>query len=153
MRLVTVARKPCAASGTTANVVENQAGALNIDACRIRTEEKMSFSKASPYHDAAGNLGRTWNPTSTPGIEREQHAGGRWPANVLLVRRLDSDAGCPVASLDAQGRAAGSHSAGVAIGPRRSKDKRPGFGNFGTEHVWRFGDEGGVSRFFKQVGP
>jgi site-specific DNA-methyltransferase (adenine-specific) len=81
MEPITVARKPLI--GTVAdNVLTHGTGALNIDGCRVATAEKMSFSKAAPFTEN-GQQGRTWNPTSTPGIEREQNASGRWPANLI----------------------------------------------------------------------
>ena len=78
---IILARKPLI--GTVAdNVLTHGTGALNIDGCRVATAEKMSFSKAAPFTEN-GQQGRTWNPTSTPGIEREQNASGRWPANLI----------------------------------------------------------------------
>ena len=65
------------------NVLRHGTGAINVDGCRIGTNgEKLSCSTADPYHGADGSQ-RTWNKTSTRGIEREQHTQGRWPANVI----------------------------------------------------------------------
>lgn len=76
-----LARKPF--EGNIAdNVLQFGTGALNIDACRIPTDEKLPCSKAVPYHAADGSQ-RTWNPTSTKGIKREQHEAGRFPANLI----------------------------------------------------------------------
>lgn len=83
MRIVTLARKPFTGS-VAQTVVEHGTGVLNLDDTRISTSERMSFSRAAPYTDAEGVQGRTWNPTSTRGIEREQHEKGRWPANVVF---------------------------------------------------------------------
>jgi hypothetical protein len=207
MRIITVTRKPVEGS-TTANVVENQAGVLNIDACRVTTSEKMSFSKAAPYHDAEGHQGRTWNPTSTPGVEREQHQGGRWPANVILQHQPDCEIigernvstgtahrersggktifsetdkkplpnmsyanpdgtetipawactdACPVAVLDIQ---SGSLTSGTGAVKRASSKDRTGnrSATYGAESraegtpIPTYGDTGGASRFFKQLG-
>ena len=102
---VVVARKPLIGT-VAANVLAHGTGALNIDGCRVATADRLSCSKASPYNDVDGGQGRTWNPSSTPGIEREQHADGRWPANLLLTHAPgcgdECAPGCPVAALDAQ---------------------------------------------------
>ena len=90
MRVLTLVRRPFEGS-VTANCLEHASGALNIDSTRIETTDKMSFSRAAPLHESGGEQGRTWNPTSTPGIEREQHSGGRWPANVLVSETASCD--------------------------------------------------------------
>ena len=83
MRTIHVLRKPCSEGTVAANVLRHGTGAINVDGCRIGTGgERLSCSRADPYHAADGSQ-RTWNPTSTKGIEREQHSAGRWPANVL----------------------------------------------------------------------
>jgi site-specific DNA-methyltransferase (adenine-specific) len=89
---IILARKPLI--GTVAkNVLRYGTGALNIDACRIGTGgEVLSCSKADPYHAKDGTQ-RTWNPTSTRGVEREQHTLGRWPANLILVHHPDCRSG------------------------------------------------------------
>lgn len=66
------------------NSLQYGTGGINIDSSRIHTTEQMSFSKAAPFTSSEGEQGRTWNPTSTPGMDREQHSGGRWPANLVL---------------------------------------------------------------------
>ena len=87
MKTIAITRKPLA--GTVAsNTLEHGCGGLNIDAGRIDTGgEVLSCSKADPYHAADGTQ-RTWNPTSTRGIDRTQHQAGRWPAN-LILQHLD----------------------------------------------------------------
>lgn len=86
MKTITLARKPLV--GTVANnVLKYGSGGLNIDASRIGTGgEVLSCSRADPYHAADGTQ-RTWNPTSTRGIDRTQHQYGRFPANLILVDR------------------------------------------------------------------
>lgn len=72
---VILARKPLI--GTVAsNVLQHGTGALNIDGCRVRSEEDCGRQRGSfPHSDDAwgrGNLDRT-----------EGSPLGRWPANVL----------------------------------------------------------------------
>ena len=95
-----LARKPLSEKNLADNILKWDTGAINVDGCRIPTEgEKLSCSKADPYHAKDGSQ-RTWNPTSTRGMEREQHPGGRWPANVVLDEEaaaiLDEQTGASV---------------------------------------------------------
>lgn len=81
-----MARKPCASSSTTANVVEHEAGALNIDACRVGTFKSTTPSGFDRYNDKLAEQG--YRPGSyqkgTPPLPTSE---GRWPSNVLLVHR------------------------------------------------------------------
>ena len=65
------------------------------------------------------------------------------------------ESGCPVARLDADSLAGGMHSAGKARSSGQAKQDQSG-GLFGVgQHEGngvRFGDTGGASRFYKQVG-
>ena len=58
--------------------------------------------------------------------------------------------GCPVARLDANSLAGGMHSAGSSRSAKREAGKTGMFPMDGDGH--RFGDSGGASRFYKQVG-
>jgi len=91
MRVVTVSRRPCIASSTTANITEYEAGAINIDACRIgfSSVQDQGTYKAN----ASGDRGHEDNRTR--GLDFKMGCGtadgtGRWPANVVLMHR----AGC-----------------------------------------------------------
>ena len=73
---ITVARKPF--KGTVAaNVLEYGTGALNVDGCRVAGEPWKA-------HSATG-LGsvKFFTMDKTPVIEKEPHALGRWPANLI----------------------------------------------------------------------
>lgn len=73
---VIMARKPL--SGTVAaNVLAHGVGAINIDGCRVPTEEIITATR----NTALGRLNDdAWQPR--PGVY-EQKAGGRFPANVI----------------------------------------------------------------------
>lgn len=58
--------------------------------------------------------------------------------------------GCPVARLDADSLAGGMHSAGSNRSAKRGAGKTGMFPMDGDGH--RFGDRGGASRFYKQIG-
>jgi len=73
---VTVARKPFA--GTVAdNVLQHGTGAINIDACRIETEDGATFARhVAPSHFSGS--GREPGEVYFTGSDK-----GRWPANLI----------------------------------------------------------------------
>lgn len=133
---IVVARKSPA--GTVAqNVLEHGAGALNIDGCRIATEEQWA-GDPRPYEGANG-----FGPGDEDGWDgnwtkrSESHSAGRWPANVVL----DEDA---AAMLDEQ--SGELHSQDPVT--RQSRSEISGVTEMGTERSIEYADRGGASRFF-----
>ena len=125
---VVVARKPLI--GTVAeNVKQYGTGALNIDACRIGTEEMQRTASSGEVISlntsmSSPNYGRVDAGTVT----------GRWPANVILD---ESQA----AELDRQ--------SGVTTAGAAGKKGSSGFaGGYDGEYDVPYGDTGGASRFF-----
>jgi hypothetical protein len=150
MKIITVARKPIRGSATQ-NVIEHGCGALNIDGTRINQGEQPQTTTA-PGWDSINrkNAEHGYRPSDYDqgGAQYVPSNLGRWPANVIL----QGDA--VAADLDEQGELMGAHSAGVA----RTKDvtspyQASSYRLMVTRQMNRFGDEGGVSRFFKQVKP
>lgn len=89
MKIVTVARKPCASSSTTANVVEHGAGALNIEECRVSYRGPDDL-KETLARNPGTDRRVTSNLYDTESVSRPMqrtHTGGRWPPNVMLVHR------------------------------------------------------------------
>ena len=130
---IVVARKPL--SGTVAgNVLEHGTGALNIDGCRIATDEPLAS-----HHGTGGGAGHTtgkWNEVYQRGDagERNTHTAGRWPANVVL----DPEA---AAALDKQ--------SGITTAGAAGKKGSSGFVNgYDGDYEVPYGDTGGASRFF-----
>ena len=78
---VIVARKPCEGSCVD-NVLMYGVGGLNIDGCRIPTDEKLSISTSTTekYGRNAFYSSKTMNNP-----ERTQDPNGRYPANVILT--------------------------------------------------------------------
>ena len=74
MELITVARKPF--TGTVANnVLEHGTGAINIDGCRVGTDENLGRAA----HESKG-----WKNTSgMTGSMNDDWKKGRWPANLI----------------------------------------------------------------------
>lgn len=75
---IVLARKPI--EGTVAaNVLAHGAGALNIDGCRVGTDEVIVATR----NVALGSSGSgVYGGENVPGVY-EQKPGGRWPANIL----------------------------------------------------------------------
>lgn len=130
---VVVARKPLIGT-VAANVQEYGTGALNIDACRIGTEQIQvnNYADRGPFGESQVGNGYE-SKTST----------GRWPANVILdesqAAELDKQSG--VTSSKAGGRSTRA-SSGTWV-------SSTGMGIPGTD-LPRTGheDQGGASRFF-----
>lgn len=129
---ITVARKPLV--GTVAeNVLGHGTGALNIDGCRVATDDKLSCSTAAPYANE-----RTWNASATPGIEREQSALGRWPANLIHDGSDEVVAGFPHTQSGARNGKRSENKSGIGTFHENERDT----GNF--FHA----DKGSAARFF-----
>lgn len=74
---IILARKPL--DGTVAgNVLKHGTGALNIDACRVATDETIA-----PFGSPKQSRGGIMNATDAAREQFEQHAAGRWPSNIL----------------------------------------------------------------------
>jgi len=132
---IILARKPL--SGTVAaNVTQYGTGAINVDGCRIGTEEDTS----RPNGASALGQGAGWNAHANRQGVGGGNPAGRWPANVCL----DEDA---AALLDAQ---SGERKAGVAVKRNGvTSNGVTGWGKAppGTPDIG-YGDSGGASRFF-----
>ena len=156
MRVVTLARKPLSESSVASNVLEHGTGALNINASRIGTGEDKGVW---PVTDRKGRAsfnsaedGSLNNPVET------DKTVGRWPANLLLEHHdrchattdWDCEPGCPVAELDGQ---TGSLLPQGAPKLKNTKDTSfLGIQFGGASDSTFYGDSGGASRFFKQIG-
>jgi hypothetical protein len=89
VRIVTVARKPRASSSTTANVIEHEAGALNVDACRIgyaSADDLRETLSRNPGTDRRFTSNLYDTESETRPMQRTNPTG-RWPANVILLHR------------------------------------------------------------------
>ena len=125
---VVVARKPLIGT-VAANVLEHGVGGLNIDGCRIGTDQVGWGGGGSALHE--GGLSREGGyarPTT-----------GRWPANVILdedqAEVLDGQSG--VTSSRASAGRNGSDDGGTTWNLQRAADEVRGHD-----------DTGGASRFF-----
>ena len=158
---IVLARKPLAEKTVARNVLAHGTGALNIDGCRIGTEERTQrgigagafrlhgFStveelreaaaaggKCPDGRDAAATLARWDAVADTP----PEIVSGRWPANVLLDHHAAAWVDEQSGHLHAQDPAT-----------RASRSKRTGVTQMGTGKSVEYDDRGGpsgASRFF-----
>lgn len=148
---IVVARKPLV--GTVAmNVLLHGTGAINIDGCRIETDEQLQGSTVrDDIRGGAFAAGHKPNPGDIPPYV--QNGMGRWPANVihdgsdevLAAFPTDSKLGTGVVKVSAGG--AGRTVSG-SMNP--SGMNVAGKINVGARD---FGDSGSAARFFKQCAP
>jgi site-specific DNA-methyltransferase (adenine-specific) len=125
-----LARKPLA--GTVAqNVLQYGTGGINIDGCRIETDDKWDVRPHRSDENLCYGKGL--------GVGLPQNPGGRWPANILLDE----------VSAEMMDEQSGDSNSGI----RRSDDSHSVSGS--TFHIQRDGitsrghnDSGGASRFF-----
>lgn len=139
---IVLARKPLAEKTVARNVLAHGTGAINVDACRIATEENLNggaYAKVGNRGVSASlHAGSGMNtPGKTVGTEYVQPSG-RWPANVLLDQHaaawVDEQSGI-TQSPTSTGRGAGGQNGMYSpIG--------------GQGAVPAPGDKGGASRFF-----
>lgn len=128
---ITVARKPL--DGTiAANVLAHGCGALNIDGCRVHTDEQLRAG--------AGGLPRRRDDEQRgPGVVSQPHDAGRWPANLIHDGSEEVLAAFPAkagAAAPVRGTEASMASTGNVTG-KRARVK-------GAFH----GDSGSAARFF-----
>ena len=123
---IIVARKPL--KGTVAqNVTKYGVGAINIDECRVKTDDKMT-----PRNNKVGQNG-TFNAS---GGYVEPNPNGRFPANFIHNGSDEVTSKFP------------STEAGGSI-TKEYKDNAPLYGDYGMKPTFdSYGDSGNASRFF-----
>lgn len=138
---ILIARKPISESSVAANVLRYGTGALNIDACRIKTPDSTgrpgsrgvaSFTNANV---AAGIPPKTSLKQS---LEAPRLENGRWPANFIHDGSPSVVAGFPVRGISRGG-------GGLKITGRST------YGSFGGamyDGDVGYGDAGSSARFF-----
>ena len=135
---IVVARKPLSEKTIVENVLKWGTGGINIDECRIPTEDNLNGGR---YSDNKGEI--TCN-VYTPTINKRSKSDynqptGRFPANVIL----DEEAGC---MLDEQSGI--SKSSGSGYNFETSNNDNPVRLTNNIKSGLRFNDSGGASRFF-----
>lgn len=150
MIVMTVARKPIEAPNIPVSCLQNGTGAINIDRCRIATEDEIVATHTQKKGAANSRVAFAANG-EWEGFKTHQTDGqklGRWPMNLILLQ------GEPVSDLDRQG--------GITTSSVRHPTGAPLFSTGGKAVEWNqnnmkdtvrrgFSDKGSVSRFFKRV--
>lgn len=147
---IVVARKPLAGT-VAANVLEHGTGALNIDACRIPTGDKLGGGSTTRGQRMKDGWHRPWmdDPDMVAANAERSRASvarseelGRWPTNVVLdeyqAEALDQQSG----TLHSGTMRAGTERQPRVGGMIYGADAR----NFAMADT--YGDSGGASRFF-----
>ena len=141
---IVLARKPLAEKTVARNVLAHGTGAINVDACRIGTDEKIAahHGTANPrvaMGDGWGEGYQVGEAATTP-----PNTSGRWPANVLLDQHaaawVDEQSGTSVSRAGNRGLLRIGQHGGLAGGETNPKP--------GTDYVRGHSDSGGASRFF-----
>ncbi|MGP5098383.1 DNA methyltransferase [Brachybacterium alimentarium] len=136
---IVLARKPLAEKTVARNVLAHGTGAINVDACRIGTDEDTSRAP-SVVQDTSAPFG------TGIAMGGRGHSSGRWPANVLLDQHA-------AAWVDEQ---SGVQKDGVAVNRNRDPeaDKQAAiYGTYknGNRPDITYGGGGGASRFFYSI--
>ena len=136
---IVVARKPLAERTVAANVLEWGTGAINVDGCRVGTDE--TISNHSRRAESAISKGKYGSSTAQETHQTVGQILGRWPANFIHDGSDEVLAGFPVTTQ------AGS--------PVRNNKLNP----YGNERTWSmsetpaqqetgYADTGSAARFF-----
>ena len=134
---IVLARKPLAEKTVARNVLAHGTGAINVDACRIETDEDRSRPPRTPNAIYGGGSGTSLTASIS-------NPSGRWPANVLLDQHaaawVDEQSG-----VQKDGVAVRRNGGGWQIGNGLicSESK-----NHGPAPDIGYGGSGGASRFF-----
>jgi DNA modification methylase len=133
---ICLARKPLI--GTVAeNVLQHGVGALNIDGCRISTDETLKLGKTGLASDKFFTRG------DVPEIEKFQHAAGRWPANLVHDGSDEVLAAFPETGISSGGSGEASQKTALA-GDVYGKYSGATLG----QNAGGLGDGGSAARFF-----
>lgn len=139
-------RKPLSEKTVAANVLKWGVGGLNIDGCRVGTED-MSGQWDRTWNENGGEMGKRYSQASwTPG---KQVPPGRFPANLVLSHNPDCEddqcsLGCAAGMLDAQSGLSKSTKLNCVQSARDPQSK----GRERERVDEGYSDRGGASRFF-----
>lgn len=143
---VILARKPLAEKTVAANVLAHGTGALNIDGCRVATDDNLNGGaysgdarKRDEYSSTDAAPGAVALSRLNRGVGEYVQPSGRWPANLIHDGSEEVLAGFPQAN----------HKTG---GPAKTSIGGNGAYSGGDARVpVGYDDTGSAARFFKQV--
>lgn len=103
-----LARKPISEKTLTANILKHEAGAINIEACRIGTSKNVPASPSRKKNGTSLSGSVDGSLRHETGLESGHNPNiGRWPSNVVVSHHDDCEeprchAECPRLMLDTQ---------------------------------------------------
>lgn len=134
---ICVARKPISEKSVAENVIKWKTGGINIDGCRVETDDSITFNSFDSVSDS-GWKGVNRNPY-------EQHSEGRFPANLILdeeaAQMLDEQSGISKSNCKS-GVVEGKEANVFNDGENKTS------GHKKKIMVGDYKDKGGASRFF-----
>jgi DNA modification methylase len=130
---IIVARKPLT-STVAENVLRHGTGAINVDGCRVGSEERYNLAAGNKANGNSLNMSRVGMPQDAEG----QAVFGRWPANLI------HDGSDEVVGLFPSPHGAGS----LRQNQRDTTGEAKGMFQAHGAGGHRFGDSGSAARFF-----
>jgi site-specific DNA-methyltransferase (adenine-specific) len=142
-------RKSLAEKTVADNVLEWGTGGINIDACRVPTNEKLKGTTAPDFRDvgqkskeqAGINKLSFGQVNNSKRIEYMPSQNGRWPANFIHDGSEEAIKYFPETKSKYRPPTKRERNNGIGLG---TTGKRPGFSNAPDN----YGDEGSVARYF-----
>jgi len=120
----------------------------HLEGCRCGGVKRVKAITGGMKPGSTGAFGKHGVYGTAEGLQNKVEHGDAEGKETVANWICEPD--CPVARLDADSLAGGMHSAGSSRSAKREAGKTGMFPMDGDGH--RFGDTGGASRFFKQVG-
>ena len=143
---IVMARKPLSEKSVAENVLKWGTGGINIDGCRIETDDNLSGGVYSN-----GDL--ISNPNNITGVRKKlnkedyQQPEGRFPANIMFDEEagklLDQQSGVSKST-----PSKGHHRKGNTVGDERTSKGAGLYGDGNWIEGSKHNDSGGASRFF-----
>lgn len=148
---ITLARKRLSETSVAKNMLKWGTGAINIDACRVETDDILTGSGSAMLRFNGQNARPYQADFNSRGCN--QNELGRWPSNTILVCACEGEheIGCHVRELDEQ---SGYISSGY-MAASTTRTNRGGWNGLMPEQTGNatIGDSGGASRFFYVAKP
>ena len=150
---IVLARKPLEKGLSIAdNVLKWGVGAINIDGCRIETNEKIEQGRNNRSNESV------FQKSSLNDLEQEYNTKGRFPANVILTHHnecedKDCHEDCPIKILDEQSGITKSTPMGntfrkESVLGKKTNSKKDIYSQGALKTGHSHNDKGGASRFF-----
>jgi site-specific DNA-methyltransferase (adenine-specific) len=133
---IVLARKPLSEGTVAANVLKHGTGAINIDACRVATDDGANRARPPRTPNEILGGGKGTNLTASPHNEQ-----GRWPANLILNGSEEIVAAFPDTRISSGGGMKDLHNGKLFQGET----------NPNITDSCGFGDSGSAARFFFTV--